>query len=616
MSNLYGFAGRTLLVDLDTGEVKSKPLSRELAEKFIGGLGTGARLAYGFMGRDVDPFSPGNPLVFSASPLVGTLAPAASRVHLISRSPVSGFLCYSNAGHSMGIMMKYAGYDHLVVTGRSEEPVYLRISDDEVEICNASKLWGRDAWEATDILRSDIGDYWVDCIGPGGENLVRHSIILCSKRSSFNKGGPGAVMGSKNLKAIAARGSKGVEVADPERFRRLTEGITRKILADPDLRMFRTYGGPYPRSPRPGFSHEVFQERVADRAYACPSCPVACKHLINLRNGRYEGLSFRVSHLAALANHNLPGGVEDWDELAKVVELENRYGLDASVTAGMLSYLVDCFEHGMLSEEAGLVLRRGGKYLRRLIEMTVRREGVGRLAAEGLKGAVEEMGMESERFAAHQKWIWRNHMLDRQVTVYNIGSMTNPRGGKSDFAHIPFGRENPLDLDPGVFRRFCADLGLPGEAADRVCDGPGGRNVGRMTKMVEDYSAAYNSMGFCNNLIVMRHIDLETLSELYEAATGIRMNSARLLESGERVLNLLKAFNVRMGATRTDDLPSRGAAWPSDEPLMVAGEEYGTLNQILDEYYDERGWNVKTGFPTKKKLKDLGLEEVAEDLEV
>ena len=204
-------------------------------------------------------------------------------------------------------------------------------------------------------------------------------------------------------------------------------------------------------------------------------------------------------------------------------------------------------------------------------------------------------------------------MLDRQVTVYNIGSLVNPRGGKSDFSHIPFGRENPLDLDPAIFRSFCTDLGLCGEVANRICEGPGGRNIGRMTKWVEDYSTAYNSMGICNNLIIMRHINLRKLSELYEATTGIVMGPGRLLESGERVLNLMKVFNVKMGATRKDDLPSRGVAWPPDRPLVVASGEYGTLNQILDEYYDERGWNITTGFPTRKKLKDLGLEESSDN---
>ena len=384
-------------MDLSTGDIVPERLDRKLVEKFIGGMGMGSWLAYKYIRQDTDPISPSNVLVFSASPLTGTIAPGSSRVHVNSKSPDTGFVCYGNAGHSAGIMMKYAGYDHLIITGRAKEPVYLKISDDDVEILDARHLWGKDAWETTDAIQRELGDHWVDCIGPAAESMVSYSIILCGKRSSFNKTGPGTIMGSKNLKAIVALGTRGVKVAHPEDFIRLTRELTERIVNDPELNMWRTYGVPKPPSSPPGFDYVEFREKIAERNYACISCPVACKHLIHLRAGRYDGLCFRNSHLTSLVGHNRLGGPENWEELAKIVELENRYGLEASSTAGILSYLVECQDNGVLSRgESDLTLRRGSQAMRELIPIIVRKEGTGALAAECLKGAIQRVGEKSE----------------------------------------------------------------------------------------------------------------------------------------------------------------------------------------------------------------------------
>ena len=205
--------------------------------------------------------------------------------------------------------------------------------------------------------------------------------------------------------------------------------------------------------------------------------------------------------------------------------------------------------------------------------------------------------------------------MESHVNLSTIGSLTNPRGGKGEFSHIPFGSENSSELSPETFRRFSADLGLDASVTDRICEGTGGYNVGRMTKWVEDYSAVHVSMGFCNHMIIMRHLDLDTLSALYRAATGLEVSPSQLLTSGERIFNVLKAFNILAGATRRDDLPSRGATWDPDRPMLISGQNYGTLNDVLNQYYDERGWNQETGIPTRNKLAELGLQDVADDLD-
>ncbi len=614
MKELYGFAGRILYVDLGTRSISTKPLDVSLVEQFIGGMGINSWLLYTSVNRRIDPLSPENALIFGVGPLVGTLCPGAPKVYVASLSP-DGFLCQSSAGHSMGIMMKYAGYDHLVITGCAKKPVYLRIFDDEVSILDADHLWGRDTWDTTDRLAKELGDFWVDCVGPAGETGVRYSIIMCGKRSSFNKSGPGTVMGSKNLKAIAVRGSRGVRVADPKEFKRLTDQMTKMILSDTQLNLFRAYGSPPAGYQAQGFAYEEFVGRVAKRPYACLGCPVACKHVISLRGGAYNGLTYRVSHLDALSNHSCLAGLENWDELAKCVELENRIGLEAAGTAGMLRYIMDCHRAGILSEEeVGSVPKLGGLGMRDLICSIMLGNKTGALAAKGLLKASDWVGKGSERYARHIKGVGREHRLENEVTLNTIGSLTNPRGGDGDLTKI-YERDTGRDAVAGLVR-FCTDLGLKKMASDRILKGSAGFNVGRLTKWAEDYSVVYVSMGFCHRWILRRYLNLEKLSGLYKAASGLELGPSQLLMAGERVFNIFKAFNTKMGATRVDDLPSRGAAWSQQRPLVVAGKDCGTLNQVLDDYYDERGWQVNSGLPTKARLLALGLQSVAQEVGV
>lgn len=605
MTRLGGFAGKILYIDLTTGDIHSEPLNRDLAQMFIGGFGIGSWLAYGLIKADTDPMCPDNAIVFSAGPLVGTLAPASSRIHLTSRSPDSGFLCWSNAGHSAGIMMKYAGYDHLIITGRSEKPSYILIDDDEVEILDAGHLWGKDTWETTDAIRRDYPDHFVDCIGPAAERGIKYSIVLCGKRSSYNKMGPGTVMGSKKLKAIAAHGTKGVRVADPDKFRELTDSITRGIASDREVSVYRTLGEP--TTGRRGFTSEEFRLRVAERLYACISCPVGCKHAIHLRGGVYDGLRYRISHLDALAGHNRLAEPRSWDELAKLVEEENRVGVEASSTAGMLNYLIVCAEHDHITmTEPAFTPKRGIGAVHDLISLMMDNRGIGEIASRGLLGGIEQIGRDTEAYSKHTKSIGFEHGFERQISNFDVGLLTSPRA-KGELSHVPFGDGNTMDLGPTVFDRFCGDLDLSSEAAERVCDGPEGFNVGRLVKWLEDYSSVYLALGFCDRSIIMRHMNLTKVSELYTATTGLDVGPSQLLVAGERVLNVLKLINIRFGARRSDDLPSRGATWPPGRHILFRGFDYGSLDQILGEYYDERGWNTETGIPLKDTLAHLGL---------
>ncbi len=604
MTSRGGFAGRILHVNLTTGDTRSQALNRDLARRLIGGYGVGSWLVHDMIKSEIDPMSPENTIVYSAGPLVGTIAPASSRIHLTSRSPDSGFLLWSNAGHSAGIMLKYAGYDHLIITGRAERPSYIRVEDDDVEILEADQLWGKNTRETTSALEKKHPGHLVDCIGPAGEKGIRYSIVLCGGRSSFNKMGPGTVMGSKNLKAIVARGTKGVKVADPERFRKLTDAIAKDIATDPDLDIYRTVGEP--TTDRPGFTGEEFRQRVAERPYACISCPVACKHLINLRGGKYDGLRYRISHLDALSRHNSLADPKGWDELAKLVEFENQVGIEASSTAGMLSYLSECTKRGYAFSSDPLLQEKGVAAMRHLVSLMMKGEGVGPVAAKGLLHATNHFGRETEAYAQHTKSIGLKQAFDRQVSNFDFGLLTNPRA-KGELSHVPYGSGNTIDLETSTIRKFCGDLGLSEKTTNKTCDGPDGFDVVRLVRRLEDYSATYLALGFCDRAIVMRHVNLGKLTELYSAATGLEVTPGDFLLAGERIVNLLKLINLRFGATRIDDLPSRGATFSPGKHILFRGADYGSLDEMLNRYYSERGWDVETGVPENKTLQRLGL---------
>ena len=340
MTGLYGYAGNILHVDLTSGAIRKEPLSAELAKTFIGGLGINSKLAYELIKPGIDPLSPENVLIFGAGPLVGTLAPAGGRTDATGKSPLTGFLGVANAGNSVAAMLKYAGYDHLVISGRAQKPVYLKVFDEDIEICDASHLWGRDILETTDAIWAELGNCWVNCIGPSGEKLVRYACIMGNKRSAHSRTGLGAVMGSKNLKAIAVRGTRGIAVADEKRFMNLVNGMLEAISKSPLVQPWRTLGfvmafegysamgyfttknasQGYPEMPQT-FSQEEYLQRIAKTSYACLACPLGCKTVVGVKGGKYEGLTLQVSSLGAQVGYHSFPAVENWEEVAKCVEL-------------------------------------------------------------------------------------------------------------------------------------------------------------------------------------------------------------------------------------------------------------------------------------------------------
>ena len=628
-----GYAGGILYVNLSDGSIKKEPLDKDTATRFIGGMGVNSKLAYDLIPPGTDPFSPQNAVIYGAGPFVGTLVPASGRVDISGRSPLTGLLGMANGGNSIGAMLKYAGYDHLVISGRAEKPVYLKVFDDEIEVCDARDLWGKDVWEASDQLWEELGECWVSCIGRGGEKLVRFACVIDNKRAAYSRTGLGAVLGSKNLKAIAVRGSKGIEVADPKGFMELVDGLLERIAASPLVEMWRTLGftmafDGYSKAGlfltknftrgcleiSDALSQKEYCERVVKAPYACLACPIGCKQQVELKGGNYSGLSFKISSLGAQAGYHSSPGVDSWDEIVKCVELENRYGLDSTSACAAIATAIELFERGIISgeETQGLELNWNADTVKTLLGKIANREGLGDLLAEGALRASQRFGKEAEKYAFHIKGLDTPLGLRGRLSTENFGQLTNPRGGHLDRSpSITFAPRKPE-----AFRRYCPSIGVPEEAMARVCQGPEGFNVPRLTKWVEDYNSITTSLGLCHRTPVSQHYSLELLTRLYVAATGIKVSPAELRQAGERVWNIQRAFNLREGAGRDDDRPPTRAM---TEPVMIGEHELPPFSiervkAMMDEYYEERGWDLASGAPSRQKLEELGLEDIAPNL--
>jgi len=592
----YGFVGANLHIDLTNGRVRKEPLDQELGRDYIGNMGIATRLLYDLVPRGAGPLSPDNVFIMATSPFTGTLLPGASRVYAAAKSPQSGLWGQANAGHAAGLMLKYAGYDNLIITGRSEKPVYLKVFDDDVEIRDASNLWGKDTWQTVDLIHEELGPCSVSCIGPAGENLVKFASIRSDRRSGFNKTGLGAVLGSKNLKAIVARGSRGIEIAHPRRFRKLANDIIKNIMSSPQTALRRQYASAnaWPGE-RKGYNLEEYRQRVWKRYYACPGCAVGCKALVQLRGGKYDGLTFNFSQLSSLSNHHMMARVEGWDELARCGQLEDRYGLDGGAIAGVVNLIARLREAGIIgkSDLEGIDITWGGDSVYQLVSLVTYKQGIGALFAEGARDIAAKIGHGAEKYANHIKGIQREpDDISKSFPTGAFGQLTSPAG-----AHGSQGKATTRQAlsNPEAFRKYCnQELGVPTEALDRVCNGPHGYNVARLTKWAEDYNTVSLSLGICTKDPVPGIFNLKTLAELYAATTGIEISHTELLRAGERIINLQKAFAVREGWTRRDDIPGTRM---QDELIVVDGKPYGTLDQLLDQYYEERGWDVRTGIP-------------------
>jgi len=609
--------GSILRVNLATGKVTTEPLPERLAKLYLGGRGIGAKILFDEVKAGGDPLSPENRLIFANGPLTGTLAQSCSRWMVVTKSPLTGGIIRSTAGGSFGAELKSAGFDVLIVEGRAAKPVYLWIKDDQVKIRDAGKLWGLLSDETACALRRELKDekIKVATIGPAGEKLVRFAAIVDDRRTA-SRGGVGTVMGSKNLKAIAVRGSKRIEIADRAKLQEVTKYQVATSQQSPLFHGFSHLGTPgstvlihelgvYPvrnfqDGVLEGFHGNLTPEKIEEvfvKDVHCHNCYVHCGSIMRVASGPYasdgvEGPEFETvwSFGGEVGNTNL-GMIIEANRIC------DDYGVDTISAGSCIGFSMELYEKGILTgkDADGLDLTWGNqKAIIKLLRKIVRREGIGDILAEGTKRAAQKIGKGADRYAMQVKGL--------EIPAYD------PRGAKAHGLNLATSNIGASHMTGYATQEL---FSIP-EPAERFT--PEGK--GKLCKWNQDLMAISDSIIACGFPFLFGWLGTATYKQLLPAATGMEEFSDEeyLLKLGERVYTIERAFNVREGFSRKDDiLPSR---FLNESPKSgpVKGQVF-EMEKILDDYYEARGWDKETGNIPRIKLESLGLKCVADELE-
>ena len=607
---MFGYAGRVLIVDLDIGRTRAEQLNTDFARKYVGGIGLGMRLWIDHTKQGVDPLGPDNTLVLALGPVSGTMFPTGGNGHaFIAKSPATNGIGEAVSHGTFGAELKRAGYDAVVIKGKSEKPVYLWIDDDSVQLLDASNLMGKSPSETEDAIKDELGDYYVRVasIGLAGEKLSRIACIINEKTRAAGRTGLGAVMGSKNLKAIAVRGTRDITVAKPDEFMDMVQEFHERMKG-PATQKYRTLGTvenilinntlycmPTRNYSSAHFedaekvSGEALNENYVAKIIACNSCPMRCEHEAVVREGPYKGTMARMEYesLWALGPYC---GVNRLDAIIKAAELCNYYGMDAQSTGVVVGFAMDCHENGILShEELGVDAHFGNAdALVQLVEKIGKREGIGDVLADGVRMAAAKLDKNSEQFAQHIKGL--------EVTGYDLRCLkTAALSFAVSFRGADHTRSSAYALDlKGKVDRLKAERGR-----------------GKLVKELEDIYSLIDSFIVCKNAKATFYKELAELSKLYALVTGNELPVEDLSASAERINTLARLINMREGLSRKDDtLPWKvlNVPIPDDGPAKGAIVTQEELDLMLDDYYDARGWNLE-GVPKVETLNRLGMEE-------
>ena len=610
-----GYTGKIGWIDLTEEMVDIHELDEEIARKYLGGKGLGAYLLYRSMRPHTDPYSAENKLIFVTGPLTGTTIPATARSGVVTKSPITGTFLDTYAGGYFGPHLKHVGYDALVVTGKARKPVYLLVESGGISIKDAKRLWGLSSSEAEKKVRHDLkGDkrekVSVASIGQAGEGLVRFANIITEKRA-YGRGGAGAVMGSKNLKAVVIKGDGKVPIADQKAYREI-EKRCRSSIAEHRL---TKRGGVFPSVgtwmtveltqntgtlPTRNWHENTFEhageingdafKRYQTRSRACVGCPIGCSRDTKASIGGMEFVTEGPDYETIFAfGSNCE--IEDPGIIIAADKLCDEYGLDTISCGGVIGFAMECLERGLISKKdtGGIDLSFGnGNALLKVIHLIARREGIGRLLSEGVKIASEQIEGSSP-FAMHVKGLELPGYDPRGMKGQGLTYALSDRGG----CHV---RSNTIRTEL---------LGLPQAFDQYAYEG----KPAMVRELQMDY-ATYDCLIAC--LFGALAITLRDYADAVAAITGWPMTQEELGSIAERVWNLTRLFNVREGFGKRDDtlteriFTEASTRGPSKGQVM----DRDSFKNMLDEYYQIVGWDKRTGIPKKEKLKELGIEEL------
>jgi aldehyde:ferredoxin oxidoreductase len=599
-----GYTGKILVIDLNNHSTSVEETNMDDAKKFIGAKGLGAKLLFDRLPKGTDPLSPENIIMFTTGPLTGTSTQTSGRGTVITKSPQTGLFLDSHFGGSFAVEMKKAGWDFIIFNGRSDNPIYISINDHYVEFKGASEIWGKECLETHNWIKKTEGRVKTAVIGPAGENLVKFSAITFDGHRHAGRGGSGAVMGSKNLKAVVIDGSNKLVINNPEKFLIKTRKVLKNIQENDFIPLRRKYGTPYWVKPvndwgfiptrnyqEGNFEHsdkinaETMQEKIVDGSGACWNCIIACWNKSSIKSGDHEGVSLIGPEYETLALMGSNLSIDSITDVAYLNERCNELGMDTISLGGVLGFAIELYEKKIISKDDLDHINIGwGKTeeIGRLIyDIAHRRTNAGDILAEGVQLAAETLGKNSKDYAVHAKGLEIPGYDPRGAFGMGLAYATSDRGG----CHQRAWTVRAEIMDPN-FDRFSF------------------KKKAKLVKEIQDERAAFFSLVLCD-FAPISEVDCV---DMWNLATGFDHTIGSYLLAGERIWNLIRLFNLREGLDPDEDRlpirfykdsftkgPAKGIVLPIDE-----------FQKSLQEYYLLRGWD-KNGIPTTKKIKELGL---------
>lgn len=602
---MYGWMGHVLRINLTSGTIKKEALNKDFAKDYIGGRGLGERYFMDEVDPTVDALSPANKLIFATGPLTGTMGVSTGRYDVVAKGPLNDTLASSNSGGYFGAQMKYAGYDLIILEGKAAKPTYLWIYNDRVELRDASALWGKTVYETDDAVKAETDpEAEIACIGPAGEKLVKFAAIMNDKHRAAGRTGVGAVMGIKNLKAIAVRGTRGIRIADRDGYLSVVRAARKKISENPVTSAgLPTYGsnvlvniinqsGAFPtRNWREAYTEEA--EKISGetltgehliRGKGCGSCVVGCGRVARAK-GKYNEVGEGPEYESAWS-FGADCGIFDMDAVLKANFLCNELGMDTITMGSTIACAMELYEIGAVDrKKVGYDLHFGNAdAMVELVRATAYRKGFGDDLAEGsyrlaVKYGHPELSMtvKKQEMPAYDP---------RGIQGIGLEYATSNRGG----CHV-----RGYTISPEI-------LGLPMKLDPAVTEGKP-----EILKIFQDLTSALSSSGTC--LFSSFAIGADEIAAELKTATGVDYTPEKIMQIGERIWNLERMFNIKNGYTEKDDtLPPRLLTEPI--PAGPAKGGVSKVREMLPKYYEARGWD-KHGVPTKEKLAELGLSSLA-----
>ena len=656
MSKIKGWTGNMLTIDLTHNEVIRQVLPESWRRMYIGGRGFAIRLLYDLTGPETDPLGPDNAVIIAAGPLTGTLAPSSSRCEVVSKSPLTGIYGRADVGGTFGATMKYAGYDIIVVKGKSEHPVYLWIHDETVEIKDARDLWGLDVWQARKRVCArheaarPAGKHFLDpvaslLIGPAGENLSLAACVMSGVAHAAGLGGLGAVWGSKNLKGVVVRGSRGIEIAEPENFMQLCRAQWQRYHDDPmyaSTRKWGTMGWVGGSDSRSAISDHMLGQRfeeieehafepLIEKSRACYGCPIHCDHFLHVKEGAYKGakgegvegfvqiigMSFKTASAPFLV---------EWNNVC------NRLGLNVSSAGTAIIWALALWKEGIITsaDTGGIEVTEGNEAaILKLTHQMAQREGFGDILADFPVRGAQKLGRHSDRYAAHTKgqFAWMPGHGIGITLIYTMSLNVNSRG----YDHLMGGMSiltPDLRAEFGITKDLLTQLGQEQyKDADIFAKNAWDYHPQIVQAEVdfEHMMVMADLMGTCKFGTRYNHpvsgIYVPQWKDFLSAASGEAFSTDELVAAARRVIDLERCYNAREGLRRMDDYPfylwweeKYGQPHPlyTEDQIPLTRKNY---DRILDEWYALRGCDPKSGIPTRSELERCGLQDVATDLD-